>query len=63
MNRALARAILMRHPPLNSFVFFCCFSGVNPGVCGVDKGEGEGKLLLVRALSCFVGLVCCCGHN
>jgi len=30
MNSARANAMRMRQPPLNSFVFFCCFSGVNP---------------------------------
>lgn len=30
MKRALARAILMRHPPLNSFVFFACTTATHP---------------------------------
>mmetsp|Transcript_24572 Transcript_24572/g.41570 ORF Transcript_24572/g.41570 Transcript_24572/m.41570 type:complete len:161 (+) Transcript_24572:443-925(+) len=30
MNSARARAIRMRQPPLNSFVFFCCLAGVKP---------------------------------
>ena len=38
MKSARASAIRIRQPPENSFVFFCCFSGVKPGVGGRKGG-------------------------
>ena len=38
-NRARARAIRMRHPPLKDLVGCCCMALVNPNPCKMDEAR------------------------